>query len=49
MDSENTDIYCQMYLSPDGCEAYCKNPANTKPLIQCEYNHTMGISSGVLK
>ena len=46
---ENTDIYCPMYLSPDGCEAYCKNPANTKPLIQCEYNHTMGNSSGGLK
>ena len=46
---DNTDIFCPMYMPPDECEQYCKDPANTKPLIQCEYNHTMGNSSGGLK
>lgn len=45
----NTDIYCPMYYSPWDCEAYAKNPQYTRPLIQCEYNHTMGNSGGNLK
>ena len=45
----NTDIYCPMYRTPAECEAYCKNDSLTKPLIQCEYNHTMGNSGGGLK
>ena len=45
----NTDIYCPMYRSPKECEDYCKNDKMTKPLIQCEYNHTMGNSGGALK
>ena len=45
----NTDIYCPMYRSPEECEAYCKDDKLTKPLIQCEYNHTMGNSGGGLK
>ena len=45
----NTDIYCPMYRSPAECEAYCKDDKLTKPLIQCEYNHTMGNSGGGLK
>ncbi len=44
-----TDIYCPMYYTVANCEKYCKNPDNTKPLIQCEYNHTMGNSGGNLK
>ncbi len=44
-----TDIYCPMYYTVANCEKYCKNPENTKPLIQCEYNHTMGNSGGNLK
>ncbi len=44
-----TDIFCPMYLSPKGCEEYASNPQNTRPLIQCEYNHTMGNSGGGLK
>lgn len=47
--TQGTDIYCPMYYSVAKCEAYCKNPNNTKPLIQCEYNHTMGNSGGNLK
>ena len=45
----NTDIYCPMYRTPAECEAYCKDDKQTKPLIQCEYNHTMGNSGGGLK
>ena len=45
----NTDIFCPMYRTPAECEAYCKNDSLTKPLIQCEYNHTMGNSGGGLK
>ena len=45
----NTDIFCPMYYSPWNCEAYAKDPQYTRPLIQCEYNHTMGNSGGNLK
>jgi beta-galactosidase len=42
-----------MYASPDGCVNYCrkeeKKPlAKQRPLIQCEYSHAMGNSSGNL-
>ncbi len=41
----NTDIYCPMYSSPDNIEKYAlTNPA--RPLILCEYEHTMGNSGG---
>ena len=46
---ENTDIFCPMYYSHDGCDKYSKDDKFTRPLIQCEYNHTMGNSSGCLK
>lgn len=46
---ENTDIFCPMYFPVEACEAYAKDPNNTRPLIQCEYNHTMGNSGGNLK
>ena len=46
---ENTDIFCPMYYNHANCEAYAKDPKFTRPLIQCEYNHTMGNSSGGLK
>lgn len=45
----NTDIYCPMYASQDACEKYATNPNNHKPLIQCEYSHAMGNSSGGFK
>ena len=47
--TQGSDIYCPMYYTVANCEKYCKNPNNTKPLIQCEYNHTMGNSGGNLK
>ena len=46
---EGTDIFCPMYYSVKDCERYSKDPNSTKPLIQCEYNHTMGNSGGNLK
>lgn len=46
---EGTDIFCPMYYSVKNCENYCKNPDSKMPLIQCEYNHTMGNSGGNLK
>lgn len=46
---KNTDIYCPMYASQWACEQYAKDPKNQKPLIQCEYNHAMGNSSGGFK
>ena len=42
----NTDIYCPMYLLPSGMEQYARNPNSDRPLIQCEYAHTMGNSLG---
>ncbi|MBO7609490.1 MAG: DUF4981 domain-containing protein [Muribaculaceae bacterium] len=46
--NENTDIFCPMYCSLEQCERYCNNDSYTKPLIQCEYNHAMGNSGGVI-
>ena len=48
-EGRNTDIFCPMYYKPWDCESYCKDDNFQKPLIQCEYNHTMGNSSGGLK
>lgn len=48
-DGYNTDIYCPMYRTHKECEDYCKDEQYTRPLIQCEYNHTMGNSSGGFK
>ena len=47
----DTDIYCPMYLPHDRCEQYALSTAkeDDKPLIQCEYNHTMGNSGGGFK
>ena len=46
---DNTDIYCPMYASQEYCAKYGSDPAATKPLIQCEYSHAMGNSSGGFK
>lgn len=45
---EGTDIFCPMYYGVSDCEKYAADPASAKPLIQCEYNHTMGNSGGNL-
>ena len=46
---QNTDIMCPMYATPEWCERYATDASKQKPLIQCEYNHTMGNSGGGLK
>lgn len=43
-----TDIFCPMYYDYGGCEWYAKGD-NPRPLIQCEYAHTMGNSMGGFK
>lgn len=45
---EGTDIFCPMYYSVAASEKYAKDPNSSMPLIQCEYNHTMGNSGGNL-
>ncbi len=50
---DHVDLYSPMYASHGGCERYCreeeKKPlAEQRPLIQCEYSHAMGNSSGGL-
>ncbi|HET9571525.1 MAG TPA: glycoside hydrolase family 2 TIM barrel-domain containing protein [Bacteroidales bacterium] len=46
--NEFTDIFCPMYYSYENCEKYGKSDAD-KPLIQCEYAHSMGNSDGGFK
>ncbi len=46
-------LFSPMYATISGCEAYCRHEekkplAQQRPLIQCEYNHAMGNSSGNL-
>lgn len=48
-EGDNTQIFCPMYLSQSGCEAYASDASKTKPLIECEYSHAMGNSSGGFK
>ena len=45
---EGTDIFCPMYYSVAASEKYAKDSNSPMPLIQCEYNHTMGNSGGNL-
>ncbi|MCW1883859.1 DUF4981 domain-containing protein [Luteolibacter flavescens] len=49
----HVDIFAPMYASIQSCLEYCraeeKKPLESqRPLIQCEYNHAMGNSSGNL-
>ena len=48
-DNPSTDIACPMYRTHQWCEDYARDNSNPRPLIQCEYNHTMGNSSGGFK
>ena len=49
VDGPSTDIACPMYRTHQWCEDYARDDSKTRPLIQCEYNHTMGNSSGGFK
>ena len=44
----HTDIYCPMYDSIEAMVKYA-SVEQTRPLIQCEYAHSMGNSTGNLK
>lgn len=44
-----TDVVCPMYPTVAHIIAYAREPANTRPLIMCEYAHSMGNSTGNLK
>jgi len=44
----NTDIYCPMYESIEGLKEYAKQK-QARPLIMCEYAHSMGNSTGNLQ
>ncbi|MFE9621856.1 glycoside hydrolase family 2 TIM barrel-domain containing protein [Streptomyces sp. NPDC006527] len=43
-----SDIACPMYAPLEDCLAHALSGRQTKPLIQCEYSHTMGNSNGTL-
>jgi beta-galactosidase len=45
----HTDIFCPMYARIWQLEEYAKNPKNDRPLILCEYAHSMGNSTGNLQ
>jgi len=44
---DSTDIYSQMYTNPAKLDAFLEK-YTTKPVILCEYLHTMGNSGGTL-
>ena len=51
--SAHVDLYTPMYDTIDACEKYARSEekkplGQQRPLIQCEYNHAMGNSSGNL-
>jgi beta-galactosidase len=45
----HTDIFCPMYARIWQIEDYAKDPKNDRPLIMCEYAHSMGNSDGNLQ
>lgn len=42
----HTDIYCPMYSRIPEIEAYARDTKQDRPLIMCEYAHSMGNSDG---
>lgn len=47
-ESKGTDIICPMYWSYDRCRQFLESNPD-RPLIQCEYAHSMGNSEGGFK
>ncbi len=45
----HTDIICPMYTRIGQIESYARDPKNDRPLIMCEYAHSMGNSTGNLQ
>lgn len=48
-DIESLDVQSRMYASIEEMIQFAEDPANTKPLFQCEYSHAMGNGPGDLK
>lgn len=48
-DDECNDCHSKMYASPTYCEYYSNQHKNERPLVLCEYAHSMGTSPGSLK
>ncbi len=44
-----TDYSTPFYKDPENLAAYARKKGNTKPLIQCEYAHAMGNSTGNMR
>jgi beta-galactosidase/beta-glucuronidase len=44
-----SDVYSAMYPTVEHIIAYAQDPANTRPLIMCEFAHSMGNSTGNMK
>lgn len=44
-----TDVVAPMYPSVSHIIAYAQDPANTRPMLMCEYAHSMGNGTGNLK
>lgn len=49
--NRDSDFMCPMYLLQTYCEQYAQSdaPEDSKPLILCEYSHSMGNSGGGFK
>jgi beta-galactosidase len=45
----SSDVVCPMYPPIERIVAYAQDPTNTRPLIMCEYAHSMGNSTGNLR
>lgn len=48
VDAPVTDVICPMYPSIDALVAWSKREAGRKPLVMCEYSHSMGNGNGSL-
>ncbi len=47
-DVTDIDVYSRMYISPHTVRRYCENVPQ-KPILLCEYSHSMGNSNGDLE
>ncbi|KAF5370853.1 hypothetical protein D9758_001799 [Tetrapyrgos nigripes] len=48
-EAKTTDVMSQMYSSVDTIMKYAEDPASEKPLVLCEYIHSMGNGPGAIK
>lgn len=45
----HTDVVSRMYPSPEWCCQYLENKQENRPLVLCEYSHSLGTSPGDFK